>query len=57
MTRIVIPDKTPEHQACETALHVAVNRIVLLEQSIMHVFAGGIFMGLIFGAIFGAVML
>ena len=32
MTRIVIPDKTPEHQACETALHVACDRIMHAEQ-------------------------
>ena len=32
MTRIVIPDRTPEHQACETALHVACDRILHVEQ-------------------------
>ena len=32
MTRITIPDKTPEHQACETALHVACDRIMHAEQ-------------------------
>lgn len=32
MTRIVIPDRTPEHQACETALHVACDRIMHAEQ-------------------------
>ena len=32
MTSIVIPERTPEHQACETALHVACDRILHVEQ-------------------------
>ena len=32
MTRITIPDKTAEHQACETALQLALIRIETAEQ-------------------------
>lgn len=32
MTRITIPDRTPEHQACETALQLALIRIETAEQ-------------------------